>query len=521
MQIDIPTTIKGTSAARRTVSYAHNMYPSNGVLLGRTGVQLTYTYVPKSAGVGDTDHIPRGLFVTRGGSKYYTIYGDRLFKADDAFAATSFVDDITMPVIPSGGLYDDKYNASAAISYTDIAIATGTTNYVLDPSTDTLTEVADADLPACRSVVYIDGRFVWLTADGESVFFSEVNAPENISALSFFDAESRPDKNVELLVLGNDLYVLGEKSIERFRNTGDSTAPFVRVANSVLSVGYIGGLVNLGDSAMFIGQYENSSIEIFQLSAGSLRQVSYGIVSEVLNSQFIVEYSSAIAPMRSARGQSWVDKGKGIVSFWLNGGFANICFSATKGDDGVYQWGILSDNPGNLDADYRDWGETEIIGDDAAVYLHNFSWVNAAFVAGFWLFQRDAVVAQAGIGRMATSHGTRAYDAGAGSTTEPVSKGVRVFIDKLDRKDYELSTLEVAYSIQGASTRQDIRLSLSETGNISSWSTPMAISIPSDDRGRVRFQKSGGLAQFHGHLSMIVESAELNGFALERLNANV
>jgi hypothetical protein len=530
MILEIPRTMQGTTSSLRTIAYTHNMYPRGGVFLGRTGIDFQSGYAPKTTAT-DSEHVPRGLFRSRVGEIYYCIFGDRLFRAADKGATSlTLVDAIDMPAIPSSGNFSDKKNASIATSYTDIAIATGTANYLLNPDTHALVEIVDTDLPACRSVVYIDGRFVWLTSDGESVFFSDVNAPTDYSALSFFDAESRPDKNVELLVLGNDLYVLGETSIERFRSTGDSATPFVRVSNSVLSVGYIGALLPLGDSAMFIGQYESGPVEVFELTSGSLRQISYGIVSEVLNTETSIEgnYSTSGSAIKSARSQAWVDKGINIMSFWLNGQFSNICFSATKANDGSYEWGTLSDNPANTSTTYREWGENSIISNIGGSQVNgkNFTWCNATLVDGSWIFQRDTTLVSACVGVIANGHSSSSFD-GVSTNRENVSKGIRFFIERLDGNDFNLDSLEVIYELQGTFTNQAFTLSMSKTGRPSTWSSPIEI-IPSNNlassttsEDRVRFQKSGGLAQFSGFLALIVETNTKDGVSISRLLANV
>ena len=541
MILPLPNTLEGTSYAPRTIAYPHNCYQAaGGVLLGRTGIMLEGEYTDVAGHpTGSTDHVPRGSVATRDDSKLYQIFGDRLFKTTAYYSSMTYLTTIDMPTIHADPIqWDDKITASFATSYTTIAIATGAENYTLDPSTDTLAIITDTDLPPARSVVYLDGYYVWVATDGETVHWSEVNDPTAYGALSFFDAESRPDKNLEAVVLGNDLFILGEKSIERFRPTGVSTAPFTRVTNSIISIGYVGGLVQKGDSITFIGKSVNSSYEVYELSLSSLRILSNGVVSEILNNSYTSNYLGE--PIKSCMAQTWVDKGRPITSFRIgNGGSTvlNICLYCVANIDGSVSWGTLSDNPANADSDYRSWGTEPFIRESGQVGEKDFTWVNAVFYQGYYIFQRHSVLAQAGHGSLGVSHAVRPRDSGAigelgTGVEEPVSKGFRVFIENPNRKDFNIKSLEVGYAAQKQSTHVttdviSLRLSRSGAGdsdggvyNISDWTAAVEKPITARGEGRTRFDYTGGIIPTNGYASIIIESNSGNALAFERLIIN-
>jgi hypothetical protein len=443
------------------------------------------------------------------------------------------VPDLAGFISNNGGIhYTDKTTISVAVSYTEIAIATGVANYILNPVNDTLTEIADPDLPACRSVVYIDGRFVWVTADGESIFYSDVNNASSVQALSFFDAESRPDKNVEAVVLGNDLYILGETSIERFRTTGNSTAPFQRVNNSVISIGYLGGLVDLGDSVMFIGQYKGGTVEIYELSGSQILQRASGIVSEVLNSRWVDILGGGLSGLKGCMSQSWADKGCRIVSFAVQAGqtpYYDICFGYVRDSSGRDSWCLLSDNPKNISINYRDWGRFPIFTQDNRVYGHRFTFVNAIKYKGAYVFQR-----QAGLLGASGVYNKKFTDQEAGfdfsDEKETVSKGFITFFEDARSMDVELNSLELSYTsyhnTSPAYTTAPITatLSVSTTGlnNNSSFTLSEDFSTPTNKEGdKLKITKTGGIITSNtGWIGLIVETISDEDIEFHRVIAN-
>jgi hypothetical protein len=58
--------------------------------------------------------------------------------------------------------------------------------------------------------------------------YSEVDNPNNIDPLNFFDAEELPDLNRVTINIANNLYIGGTESFEIYRSSGDVTAPFIR-----------------------------------------------------------------------------------------------------------------------------------------------------------------------------------------------------------------------------------------------------------------------------------------------------
>lgn len=508
----------------RSLALPHNMYFHNGMLVQRTGMLRGMKYDGGGRPTASTDYLPRGILIGRDQVRAYAIFGNEVYNIT-TFGWGASLGTISAP--PSTQDYE-KDRVSHAVGFTGIAFATGDKNYFINTITDTMAELTDPDLPACRSVAYVDGRYLWVALDGESVFYSEVNDPGNVTALSFFDAESRPDLNKEVAVIGNDVYVLGATSIERFRNTGSQDTPFIRVTNSVLSIGYRGGLISLSDRLVFVGQAVGGGIAIYQLDAGRVTVISNEPVNEMLNHESWSGINNGSS--FNCESQSFDEFGSPVYTFTFNSRLTLYCRFAA----GVPTWGTLSDNPENAFTDFHQWGITDFLY-SSATFSRRFHYSAGVFYLGAWMFQRAQSLDDAGVFWKSEYQNSRddptinaAID--KAEAEEPISKGFRGFIrDPLD-SDFALDSVEVAYSKQGAYRRSSnsnpsggdtsdlitLRVSTSGVGwgygitgetEGREWSAEETQSYgDKGDSGRVQFATLGGISETDGYIGIVIES---------------
>ena len=550
MQINLPSNISGTSMSPRSISYVNNYYDIGGVLAPRRGIREEGFY-SNTGIIEEVNPIEsRGLMVSADGTRMYAVVGNLLFRVypKNTPQNGAFVS-ISLGVESMDG--DLNYNVSYAVGFTGIAICTGETNFFLDTSNDTIAKIADPDLPAAISVSYIDGRFVYVAADGSSVYYSEVNDATDVSALSFFDAESRPDINVKSAVIGNDLYIFAAESVERFRNVGPATAPFVRVSNSILSIGYIGGMIELTDSVVFIGRRRGFGYGIFRLSGSTITEVSTPTINEMLNETG----SSGIQPaaasldsqLKTVKAQTFTEYGLEIVafSFVRTTGLAvsALCIYAAVTPQGL-NWGFLSDNPDNTYTRFDQWGliglnsSTGLGAAEADEINRGFSFVNSVSFGDRYYFQRDYSYAITGL----YAQDLGSYDSAtpfSETLSERVSYGARFSIPVADRKNIAINSVEVYFNKENfmneptagsviGDENDIVNLRVSRTGvgyghqsitpNLANqdWSDKISVVFgTTPTNGRVLFAPSGGIVASDGHLSMIIETNSPTAFAIE------
>lgn len=161
-----------------------------------------------------------------------------------------------------------------------------------------LLEISDIDYLPSVSADFIDGRHVFIPADGSPAFFSDIDKAGDINPLSFFDAEEVPDGNSAVINLNNQLYILGEQSLEVFRTNVDPDLVFTRREGARVDVGYIGGLTRFGLSAAFIGRRRDEGAKFFVISSGQAQEFSTPAIAEILNEEYSLEELQACNVVR-------------------------------------------------------------------------------------------------------------------------------------------------------------------------------------------------------------------------------
>ncbi len=136
-----------------------------------------------------------------------------------------------------------------------VIVAPGVTAYAFEIATSTLTEITDIDFQTADTVSFKDGYFIFSASDGRQFFISNLNQPLVLDALDFGSADVRPDKIVATHVNRNELFVMGEETIELFRNVGGSGFPFSRVDGGNIDKGLRSkfGVVDFDNSFIFLG----------------------------------------------------------------------------------------------------------------------------------------------------------------------------------------------------------------------------------------------------------------------------
>ncbi len=174
--------------------------------------------------------------------------------------------------------------------------------YTLDVA-DTLTLISgNANFVACRAHSHIDGIVVYIPFDGSPAFFSDVDDPGTVEALSIFDAEELPDKNKTTFNFNGLLYIAGTDSIEIFKNTGASPVPFQRLTGSRISVGFIGALIEYSDAFLFIGREKDQDFAIYALAPRQAVKISNQVIDLILSEHTQDQLAEAVGTRFRWRG---------------------------------------------------------------------------------------------------------------------------------------------------------------------------------------------------------------------------
>lgn len=118
-----------------------------------------------------------------------------------------------------------------------VFMADNPNGYVYTIASNAFAKVSDADWPGCAMVDYLDGYAVGITPNSGQFWVTDLYNAGSLSALDFASAEANPDKLVAVQVDHREVWLFGEKTVEVWYNSGDSSFPLSRVAGAFLELG--------------------------------------------------------------------------------------------------------------------------------------------------------------------------------------------------------------------------------------------------------------------------------------------
>lgn len=187
------------------------------------------SYVPRPvlthyATLSSTPAISRGLwYEAKGGSLFvYAVTGTTLYKvtSPDVIEAVG--------TIPGSG----KCTFANTMYYT--AIVSDGNLFLYDGSTVIPVEVPD--LQEVEDITSLDNYLIIAIKNSSKYYWITPGATE-IDPLSFASSERNPDDIVSVATLGDELWQLGQETVEIFTDSGEVDAPFVRISGRVYSTG--------------------------------------------------------------------------------------------------------------------------------------------------------------------------------------------------------------------------------------------------------------------------------------------
>lgn len=184
------------------------------VLQSRPGTQTRYT-----VGSGPV----AGLYSQKG------VYGGDVFAVS---ASTLYRGTTALGVVSGTG------PVSFAGSQTELVVCRGRSLHNYEAGV--FKTVAFPDGLNVAAVAYIGSRFVAIpTPSVGRFYYTAVLNADSIGGLDFANAESAPDGLLDVARVGDEIWMLGETTIEPHYLTGDSDAPFARAAGRLYQRGVL------------------------------------------------------------------------------------------------------------------------------------------------------------------------------------------------------------------------------------------------------------------------------------------
>ena len=157
----------------------------------------------------------------------YAVAGDILYSVSSGGVAAAI------------GTINGAARVSMATDCTNLVIVNGTTTGYIYNGT-TLSTLTDPDFLEADQVYYLDTYFIFHKTGTNIFFFCDAGAPTAFTATNIASKEGQPDKIVTMIVANRDLILLGGRTMETWRNTGEVDLAFTRMEGTFQERGAIG-----------------------------------------------------------------------------------------------------------------------------------------------------------------------------------------------------------------------------------------------------------------------------------------
>lgn len=289
---------------RIELPFADGFYVSQSKPLLDKRVVNAYPVIPQADALsqrallrtpGTTQLADVGSGTSRGALKFndgtpYRVVGNSLISTDSVGAITNH------------GTISGTSDVSMDSNGINIAIQDPNGNsYFFTPSTNILELNAGAifvSFGQARTVTFKDGFYFYVTDDK---FFSSspktVNDGKDFNALDFADAEISPDKLVAGHNNHNQLYILGETTIEVFQTIPTAGFPVQRIPGASIQKGCAArfSVVDFDNSFLFIGGDVGEKSAIWKAIGSNAQKISTSSVEQLLQQNTPAEIEDARA----------------------------------------------------------------------------------------------------------------------------------------------------------------------------------------------------------------------------------
>ena len=355
----VPINVAGMADLSRSRQYTRqtciNLYPEIDPNAKSPVAMMCWPGL-KAFGTTSSTEVDRGMYVFQG--ELYKVQGNTLYKID------------------VGGNYTTigTIDGSGYTTWTDdgfqMTFVTG--GYVYNYDGTTLTQITDVDLQTPNAVAFLNNQWIY-DGDGGTFVVSNVGAPGTIDGLNYASAEALGDDIIRPYAFNQILYLMGEKSIESWYNSGVGSPPFDRIEGGLIQKGIAGVhcVTNTDTYVYFLGddravyQLANYSVNPIITPAMANEFEGYSVVSDCVFYPVRLQGQEFIVMDFPTAGKTWCYSETANFWFQLSSGTSGGRHLATSyaycygkhlvGSEGnVYEWSLTTyDDLGNAQVKER------------------------------------------------------------------------------------------------------------------------------------------------------------------------
>jgi len=186
-------------------------------------------------------------------------------------------------VVEIGDVGDNGAPAFMDYGFDRLAIASNGFLWYYDGAT--LTKVTDPSAVNVYSVIWIDGYFMF--TDLVNIVSTKLNDPTSIIPTSFATAEIDPDPIQGLIKLKDEMWAMGQYTIQNFQNVGGSGFPFANNKSAFIPRGAVGTqafCVFDESNIAFVGSGKDEAVSVYLGNDGESVPIATNYVEQVIQS---------------------------------------------------------------------------------------------------------------------------------------------------------------------------------------------------------------------------------------------
>jgi hypothetical protein len=160
---------------------------------------------------------------------------------------------------------------------TQIFIAAGTAgSYIYNTVTTAFSAITDPDFEGALQVGFLDGYFVYIQPNSQSVWVTSLYDGTSIDPLDIASAEGSPDNLVGMIVDHREVWLFGESSVEVWYNSGGADFPLSRVQGAFNEVGCGAtySIAKMDNSVFWLGSDTRGRGVVFRANGYAAQRVS-------------------------------------------------------------------------------------------------------------------------------------------------------------------------------------------------------------------------------------------------------
>jgi hypothetical protein len=238
----------------------------------------------------------------------YFVNGTSLFRVD---RMVNFGGQVTYETARIGTVDGSGFCSFADNGYQMLIINDNGTGYIYEPTASpSFYSISDAGFYANgtpKKVVFVDSYFI-VSTDLDRAIISAPLDGNDWNSLDRITAEANPDGVVAPLIIDNQLYLVGTRTIESYQNIGGAGVPFQRNSGFVVPKGCSAAdtIINVGAVSYFVGRGQNEQPMVLMFDGNTTTKISTTAIDNKLHELTETQLASMFSWAYTLRGNQFV-----------------------------------------------------------------------------------------------------------------------------------------------------------------------------------------------------------------------